>query len=185
MDELKMIQGCINNDRRSQEFLYKQYYSTMRLIVKKYVKQDEIIDEILNSGYLRIFKCLHQYKYQGSFEGWMRRIMCHAVTDYFKRNERYQNNIVLSDIITNLETEQERIHNEINNKQVLQLIETLPPVTAEVIKLNMDGLKHREIGKMLGITSGTSKWHLHVGRQKLKEKLNTLDSYINLPSVSN
>ena len=185
MDEIQMIQGCVDNNRKSQEFLYKQHYTTLRNVVKKYTQKDEEIDEILNDGYLRIFKCLHQYKYQGSFEGWMRIIMCHAVSDYFKRNKKYQNNIVLSDIITNLKTEQEKIHNEINNKQILQLIETLPPVIAGVIKLNIDGLKHREIGEILGITSGTSKWHLCTGRQKLKEKLNALNSYISLPSISN
>lgn len=184
MDELKMIQGCISNDRRSQEFLYKKYYSAMRLIIRKYTQKDEEIDEILNDGFLRVFKGIHLYKHQGPIEGWMRRIICHAVTDYFKRNERYQNNIVLNDIIIDRGAEQEKVHNEIDNKQILQLIETLPPATAEVIKLNIDGLKHKEIGKMLGMTSGTSKWHLHVGRQKLKEKLNALDSYISLPQLS-
>jgi RNA polymerase sigma-70 factor (ECF subfamily) len=182
MDELKMIQGCINNDRRSQEFLYKQYYSTMRLIVKKYVKQDEIIDEILNSGYLRIFKCLHQYKYQGSFEGWMRRIMCHAVSDYFRDNRRYQDNVILHDL--EREVEREKVYDNINYKLVLELIETLPKATNDVIKLNMEGLNHKEIGKKLGITPGTSKWHLSVGRKTLREKLNKLDSYINLPQLS-
>jgi RNA polymerase sigma-70 factor (ECF subfamily) len=177
MIEIQVIDGCINNDRKSQEFLYNEYNIKLKNIIKKYTTREEVIDEILNNGYLRIFKYLHQFKHQGSLEGWMRKIMVHAVYDYFQHNKKYHDNIFLSSVEI---IGQEEVHGKLNYEQILQLIETLPPATSNVIKLNIKGLTHKEIGSELGINEGTSKWHLSTGRQILKEKLNKLDSYINL-----
>lgn len=181
MTERQIIEGCINNDRKAQELLYKTYYNELKITVRKYTDNENIIGEILNDGYLRIFKCLHQYKHQGSFEGWMKRIMFHAVADYFKKYSNYQDN---TKFIPFEQMQNENIHTKIMYDQVLDLINTLPKNIQKIMKLSMTGLTHEEVGEKLGITSGTSKWGLSIGRQMLKDKLNKLDSYINLPSIS-
>lgn len=172
----QLIQGCIRNERSAQEKLYKLFYPRMMAVVRRYIDQEAQAEEVLNNGYLRAFQKIHQYTFQGSFEGWLRKIVFHAVSDYVKQNQRYNEKIVLAE-------KDEYVHKDHADRlyynQLLELVQGLPDATRTVFNMYvMEGFSHKEIGKMLGISEGTSKWHLSEGRRHLKEKIEKLQLHL-------
>ena len=172
----QLIQACIRNERSAQEKLYKLFYPRMMGVVKRYIDDDMQAEEVLNNGYLRAFQKIQQYTFQGSFEGWLRKIVFHAVSDYVKQNIRYSEKVVMME-------KDEYVHKDHADRlyynQLLELVQGLPDATRTVFNMYvMEGFSHKEIGKMLGISEGTSKWHLSEGRRNLKEKIEKLQLHL-------
>ena len=174
----QLIQGCIRNERGAQEKLYHLFYPRMMGVVKRYIAHEEQAEEVLNNGYLRAFQKIKQFNFQGSFEGWLRKIIFHAVADYVKQNTKYSNQILLVD----KEQFVEKDHaDKMYYDQLVELVQQLPDATRTVFNMYvMEGFNHREIGSMLGISEGTSKWHLSEGRKVLKEKIEKLELHWNM-----
>lgn len=165
----ELIQGCIRNERSAQEKMYKLFYPRMMSLVRRYIDQEMQAEEVLNNGFLRAFQKVEQYTFQGSFEGWLRKIVFHAVSDYVKQNVKYNEKIVLVE-------KDQFVHKDHADKlyynELLEMVQTLPGATRAVFNMYvMEGFSHKEIGKNLGISEGTSKWHLSEGRRILKEKI--------------
>lgn len=172
----QLIQGCIRNERSAQEKLYKLFYPRMMAVVKRYIDDEMQAEEVLNNGYLRAFQKISQYTFQGSFEGWLRKIVFHSVSDYVKQNIRYSEKVVMVE-------KDELVHKDHADRlyynQLLELVQGLPDATRAVFNMYvLEGFSHKEIGKMLGISEGTSKWHLSEGRRNLKEKIEKLQLHL-------
>lgn len=106
----------------------------------------------------------------------MRKIIFHAVSDYVKQNNRYSEKVILVE-------KDEVVHKDHADKlyydQLLQLVQLLPDATRTVFNMYvMEGFTHKEIGNLLGISEGTSKWHLSEGRKLLKEKIEKLSLHL-------
>ena len=171
-----LIQGCIRNERAAQEKVYHLFYPRMMAVVRRYIDHNEQAEEVLNNGFLRAFQKVQQYTFQGSFEGWLRKIVFHAVSDYVKQYMRYNEHTVLAE---KDEFVQKDHADKLYYNQLLQLVQALPDATRTVFNLYvMEGLAHKEIGKLLGISEGTSKWHLSEGRRQLKEKIERLGLHL-------
>lgn len=169
----QLIQGCIRNERSAQEKLYRLFYPKMMALVRRYIDQEEQAEEVMNNGYLRAFQKIKQYNFQGSFEGWLRKIVFHAVADYVKQNAKYSAQIVL---VEKDEYVRKDHADKLYYDQLVQLVQALPDATRTVFNMYvMDGFTHKEIGNLLGISEGTSKWHLSEGRRVLKEKIEKLE----------
>ncbi len=165
----QLIQGCILNERGAQEKLYHLFYPKMMALVRRYIDHEMQAEEVMNNGYLRAFQKIQQYNFQGSFEGWLRKIIFHAVADYVKANARYSEKVVMVE-------KDECVHKDHADKmyydQLLSLVHQLPEATRNVFNMYvLEGFTHKEIGNILGISEGTSKWHLSEGRRVLKEKI--------------
>lgn len=172
----QLIQGCIRNERSAQERLYRLFYPRMMGVVKRYITNEEQAEEVMNNGYLRAFQKIHQYNFQGSFEGWLRKIIFHAVADYVKQNVKYSKQIVLVE-------KDQYVHHDHADKlyynQLIELVQALPDATRTVFNMYvMEGFTHKEIGNILGISEGTSKWHLSEGRRTLKEKIEKMELHL-------
>lgn len=172
----QLINGCILNERSAQEKMYKLFYPRMMALVRRYIDQDMQAEEVLNNGFLRAFQKVKQYNFQGSFEGWLRKIVFHAVADYVKQNTKYSNQIVLVE-------KDEYVHKDHAERlyydQLIKLVQGLPDATRTVFNMYvMDGFTHKEIGNILGIREGTSKWHLSEGRRILKEKIEKMELHL-------
>ena len=130
----------------------------------------------MNNGYLRAFQKIKQYNFQGSFEGWLRKIIFHAVADYVKQNTRYSNQVLLIEKDQSVENgHAEKLYYD----QLLKLVQELPDATRNVFNMYvMEGFTHREISNIIGISEGTSKWHLSEGRRVLKEKIEKLELHL-------
>ena len=165
----QLIHGCIRNERGAQEKLYHLFYPRMMALVRRYIDDEMQAEEVMNNGYLRAFQKVKQYNFQGSFEGWLRKIIFHAVADFVKQNARYANNTVMME---KEEFVQKDHADKLYYDQLLKMIHALPDATRTVFNMYLlEGFTHKEIGNLLGISEGTSKWHLSEGRRVLKEKI--------------
>ncbi|MBL7766996.1 MAG: sigma-70 family RNA polymerase sigma factor [Chitinophagaceae bacterium] len=171
---LALIHGCKEGKRAAQEKLYKMFYPKMMSMVKRYTNQHQyhLAEEILNNGFLKVFQKVDSYKFEGSFEGWVRRVIYHSIFDYVRQNIRYTEKVVF------VEKDEVINNNLISNMQyeeLLKLVQELPDTTRAVFNMYvMEGMPHKEISNHIGISEGTSKWHLFEARRILKVKVEKL-----------
>jgi RNA polymerase sigma-70 factor (ECF subfamily) len=166
----ELIEGCRNVDRVAQKYLYERYSGKMFGIAMRYTKhQDEAI-EILNSAFLKVFTSLQKYEDQNNLGGWIAKIVFNTAIDFVRQHVKYKQ-------VMDFEAKHEApIHNDgLNHLQVedlYALIQQLPTASRTVFCLYvLDGYKHKEVANILGITEGTSKWHLAYARQELQRLL--------------
>lgn len=165
-NERELVAACINNDRRAQEKFYRHFFPTMYRMCRRYTQHEEEILEILNNGFLKVFTKLHTFTFSGSLEGWIRRLVFHSLADYYRKHDRKVHFMDLEDWDRPTEaTSLQKLYFD----DIISLVDKLPTATREVFwKYAVEGFTHVEIGKQLGISTGTSKWHLSNARQKLK-----------------
>lgn len=165
--EQDLIKGCILNDRRMQELLYKQYCSSMMVLCKSYAKNDEDAVEVLQDGFLKIFQQIEKFDItRSSLYTWMRTIMVRTAIDFLRRQNK-----------KNVAVEWKEEHDPVIEAEVLYrmtaqqiqwMLQNLPPTTRMVFNLYVtEGYNHKEIGDLLHISEGTSKWQLSEARKHL------------------
>jgi RNA polymerase sigma-70 factor (ECF subfamily) len=167
----QLIQDCIAGNRLSQNQLYQLFAPKMFAVCLRYSKKREEAEEILQEGFIQVFKSLKNFRHEGSFEGWMRKIMVNCTL------ARYRNKIHLSPVVeldygVHDVTSTPDIVSEICAKELLALVQTLPAAYRLVFNLHVfEGYKHREIAEALGISEGTSKSNLFDARAYLQKAL--------------
>jgi RNA polymerase sigma-70 factor (ECF subfamily) len=164
--EQEIVAGCVRNERFFQELLYKRYFSVMMNFCMRYTNDRDEAMQILNNGFLRVFQKLNTFSFRGSLEGWIRRIVFHAVSDYFKGHSKQLRFLELED-------RDDLVHDDANSnlyfEDLLRIVEMLPPATKEVFYLYaIEGMSHGAIAAHLSISEGTSKWHLNAARKQLR-----------------
>ncbi len=163
----EMVEGCLRNDRHFQEALYKRFFDSMYRMVCRYTEDQELALEMLNNGFLRVFKKLDTFGFKGSLEGWIRRLVFHAISDHFRRQPEKVHFLQLEDQET---PQMAQILGDLYYEDMLKLVDMLPDASRRVFLLYaIEGYAHAEIAAQLNISEGTSKWHLSNARQKLKE----------------
>ncbi len=166
-----LIKKCISRDRKACEKLYKSYFKRLMPTVRRYITDPMIAEEVLHNAFIKIFKNLKQFESRGSFEGWMRRITFHCVSDYIRSTTVYRENTFTTDEIYHFNVEEE-ITDGMDYKFYLKLIEELPANHRTIFNMYViDGYKHKEIAEMLQIPEGTSKWSLAEARKTLQDKI--------------
>jgi RNA polymerase sigma factor (sigma-70 family) len=168
----KIIKGCLAGDRRDQELLYRRYASKLYAVCLQYSGNDEEARDILQEGFIKIFEHLGHYKHEGSFEGWMRRITVNTALEKFRsRHNLYR----VDDIETIQEPDAEPENNDyagLEANDLLEIIRELPPKYRMVFNLYaIEGYSHKEIGKMVKISEGTSKSNLSRARIILQRRV--------------
>lgn len=173
--EKELVEGCLRNERNFQELLYRSYFDTMMSMCMRYTDDRDTAMEIVNNGFLRVFKKLNTFSFKGSLEGWIRKLVYHSLSEYFKQNSRYLQFLVFEERDANIN---ENALGKLYEEDLLKLVDTLPPATQHVFRLYaIDGYTHPEISKMSGISVGTSKWHLSAARDRLKQLIEKNNSY--------
>lgn len=164
-----LIHQCINGERNSQSALYKLLAPKMFVVCLRYCRTREEAEETLQEAFMKVFNNLHQFKFAGSFEGWVRKIMVNCALQKYR--SKSQLHAVLP--IDTLETEHlvtENISSMLHTKELIQLVQQLPPAYRIVFNLYVfEGMKHREIAEELGISEGTSKSNLSDARSILQK----------------
>jgi RNA polymerase sigma factor (sigma-70 family) len=169
-----IIQGCVQQNRVAQEKLYKLMYPKMMSMVRRYINADkyQLAEEIMNNGFLKVFQKIETYKYEGSFEGWVRRVVFHSLSDYIRQNIKYMEKVVLKDKEVAYET---NTTSDFAYHDIMKLVQALPDTSRAVFNMYaMEGFSHKEISAELNISEGTSKWYLFEARKTLKLKLENL-----------
>jgi RNA polymerase sigma factor, sigma-70 family len=173
--EQEIVEGCIQNDRKFQEMLYKKHFQTMIGMCMRHTSDRETAMEIVNIGFLKVFKKLDTFTFSGSLEGWIRRVVYHCLSDYYRKNSRYLQFLVFED--RDVQVLDEPLSN-MYAEDIMKMVDLLPPATQNVFRLfAIEGLSHAEIGEQENISVGTSKWHLNAAREKLKALLKKNNNY--------
>ncbi|HJD86530.1 sigma-70 family RNA polymerase sigma factor [Empedobacter stercoris] len=169
MDEKQLIKACINNDSKAQRLLYEKYDALFFAVCKRYFTDIQQAEDALVKGFLKIFQNLKSYSFEGSFEGWMRRIMINECLMELRKNKIFHLNV--DDYSSSISSNQEASQ-QIEEDDVMKLLDYLPDGCRLVFTLYViEGYKHKEIAENLGITEGTSKSQLNLAKTKLKEML--------------
>ena len=167
----ELIQACIGGDRYSQSKLYEQLAPKMFAVCLRYSKNREEAEDILQDGFVQVFKSLHSFKFAGSFEGWIRKIIVHSAIASYRAKSKMQ--VVINNVedFSSIEVlNNEDVINLLGNKELLKMVQALPPMYRMVFNLYVfEGLKHREIAKELGVTEGTSKSNFHDAKAILQK----------------
>lgn len=169
---VNIIKGCLAGNRRDQELLYRRHAAKLYAVCLQYSGNDEEARDILQEGFIKIFENLIYYKHEGSFEGWMRRIIVNTALEKF----RSKHNLYRVDDIDMIPEPDADPDNEdyagLEAVDLLDIIRELPPKYRMVFNLYaIEGYAHKEISLMMNITEGTSKSNLSRARDILQKKV--------------
>jgi RNA polymerase sigma-70 factor (ECF subfamily) len=153
--EHELIEGCRRQNRQAQQALYELYSGKMYALCCRYVKDKMEAEDVLVVAFTKIFERIHQYKGNGSFEGWIRRVMVNESLGFLRKNK---NMYVETDIeAAEREPNYEQLDSALEAEDLMKLIEGLPTGYRVVFNLYaIDGYSHQEIGEQLGISENTS-----------------------------
>lgn len=167
-----LIKGCLAADRASQAKLYNLYCRKMMAVCMWYAKNREEAEEILQDGFMRVFKYLNTFTGEGSFEGWMRKTMVSAaLTKYRNKSTQLRPVLEFSTEYHDI-CEEPSFITQYDERELVKLIQTLSPAYRLVFNLYVfEGLKHREIAESLNISESTSKSNLADARKILQAAL--------------
>jgi RNA polymerase sigma factor (sigma-70 family) len=164
----QLIQSCIGGDRVSQSRLHKMFSAKMLGVCMRYAKNKEEAEEIMQDGFVQVFKSLHNFKYAGSFEGWTRKIMVYCALQRYRAKPSLLA-VVNIENVTREQVCNEEILGKIQKKELLEMVQALSPGYRMVFNLYVfEGMKHREIAEHLGISEGTSKSNLYDAKKILQ-----------------
>jgi len=166
-----LIKGCISGDRRMQELLYKKFSPKMYTICLRYAGNTDDAQDLLQEGFIKVYKNLDKFRSEGSFEGWMRRVFVNTSIEHFRRKVNL--NSITENEEKGIEDNTWNALDSLAEKDILQLIQELSNGYRTVFNLYVvEGYSHKEIGDMLGISEGTSKSQLARAKMILQKKVN-------------
>lgn len=165
-----IIHLCKKNNRAAQKQIYDAYSSVLFSVCLRYANSYEDAQDTFQEGFIIIFNKIDQYNFQGSFEGWMKRIMINLSLEKLRKNPLQESeNIELYPAICE---EDEEIDFDFEYEKILEIIQDLPHQYRQVFNLYvMENFSHQEIASLLNISVGTSKSNLSRARNILKQKL--------------
>ena len=167
----EIIKQCQKNKAKAQKILYKKFSPWLFGVCLQYCKDRTEAEDNLQDGFIKIFNNINKFRFEGSFEGWLRRIMVNTIIESFRK----KNPVYLVESLEDYQIEEEDDHVDVPKhtaQELISLIELLPPKYKLVFNLYaLEGLSHQEISETLGISTGTSKSNLSRARKILKEKL--------------
>ena len=173
MPDIKnIIKGCLAGNRRDQELLYRRHVSKLYAVCLQYSGNDDEARDILQEGFIKIFENLIHYKNEGSFEGWMRKIIVNtALEKYRGKHNLYRVDDI--DLIPEPDADPDtEDYAGLEAVDLLDIIRELPPKYRMVFNLYaIEGYSHKEISQMINISEGTSKSNLSRARQILQKKV--------------
>ncbi len=171
------LEACQTNNRESQKIIYTSFYGYAMAICDRYTNKQENALEILNDGFLKVFKEVQNYKpayadVVSSFKGWLRKIMVYTAIDYYRKDQKNSVLTQLDNIVYQLPIASEDAISKLSYDEIIKSIQELSPGYRTVFNLFIiEGLSHEEVAKELGITVGTSKSNLSKARIQLQKIL--------------
>ncbi|AMS27634.1 hypothetical protein AEM51_12015 [Bacteroidetes bacterium UKL13-3] len=168
--EKDIIRDCIDGKRLSQKCLYAHFASKMLGVCMRYAKDRAEAEDMLQEGFIKVFQNIAKFKNEGSFEGWIRRIMIFTAINWFKhRSRKFQEDL---DQVGYDAPFEDDIVSRISAKEIVALVQQMPEGYRMVFNLYaVEGYTHREISELLGIAEGTSKSQYSRAKQYMQAAL--------------
>jgi len=171
-----LLEGCKKSDRKAQELLYQSLASKMLGVCVRYAKDSFEAEDILQSGFIKVFQKISEFRGEGSFEGWIRRIMVNTAIEVYRKNQRSLNVVDIDQVFDEPQTMFDMTGLE--TKDLLKVIKQLPGGYRLVFNMYViEGYSHKEIGEQLNISEGASKSQLSRARALLREKILKMEGY--------
>jgi RNA polymerase sigma-70 factor (ECF subfamily) len=165
-----LLEGCRKGDRKAQESLYKTLASRMMGVCMRYAKDTFEAEDVLQMGFVKVFQKVSEFRGEGSFEGWIRRIMVNTAIESYRKNLRNLNLVDIDEVYDQPQSTFDMSGLEL--KDLLKLVQQLSNGYRLVFNMYViEGYSHKEIAGQLGITEGASKSQLSRARAILKEKI--------------
>lgn len=170
----EILEGCKSGERNAFDLLYKKYASTMLGICMRYCKRREEAEDILHEGFIKVFSNVGKFRGEGSFEGWIKRIMINTSLSYYHANLKHHFKSSVEDLedmpVDNID---DGVYsNAPSRSELLSLIQELPDGYRFVFNMFVfENFSHKEIAAELGISVNTSKSQLAKARRQLQKKL--------------
>ena len=170
----QLLKGCMQNERLSQKKLYELYYGRMMGVCMRYSNNQETARDILNEGFLKVFKHLHTYEPRHSLESWIKHIMINTAIDNYRKNKKHDQQVDLEQAVHYISDNNNDLSviSSLTAQEIMQLVQKLSPAYRTVFNLYViEGYKHHEIAKMLDISVGASKSNLAKAKSNLRKMI--------------
>lgn len=179
LDKLKaIVQGCVREDRTCQQKIFEMYYGKMMSACLRYISDRDEAQDVLQDGFIKVFNSIAKFDFNGSFEGWLRRIIVNTAIDHIRKKKKDIFQVTDHEFIINNFTEEaynednESIYSNLKKNEILEAITQLSPAYKTVFNMYViDGYSHQQIADILNINIGTSKSNLAKARMKLQKIL--------------
>lgn len=165
-----LISKVRKGDRKAQHELYQLFAPKMMSICRQYMKSNDIAEEVMLAGFLKVFTYINSFKSEGSFEGWIRRIMVNEAISMLRKEKKlyFKEELAVENTLEHVAY----IESELEVEEIQKVIDTLPDGYRTVFVLYaVEGYKHSEIAELLQISENTSKTQLFKARKMLQTKL--------------
>ncbi|WP_419700003.1 RNA polymerase sigma factor [Mucilaginibacter sp. NFX135] len=171
---MTLWEGCLKNDRKQQEQLYRALAPRMLAVCMRYATDKDGAQDILQEGFIKMFKNMNNYRGDGSLEGWIRRIMVHCAISRYRKLKPM---VLVEDFAAENNMPMSKSYNDngLEAKDLMKLIQKLPKTYRSVFSMYaIEGYSHQEIGNSLGMTELLSRTTLYRARNILKDMISQL-----------
>ena len=170
MQEKELIQRCNANDRVAQRLLYERFAPLLMAICRRYVGQQQA-EDVVQDSFIRIFQYLVQYRQEGSFEGWIRRVCVNTCIRHLEKAKRLQVDYQSDDMPEYAVPP--TVIDQMSANELMVVIDQLPDGYRTVFNLSViEGYAHKEIASLLGIEESSSRSQLTKARKFIQRSLN-------------
>ncbi|SOD96059.1 RNA polymerase sigma factor [Spirosoma fluviale] len=175
--EAKLIGALKRGESRAHKVIYERYAGKMLAVCTRYCANRADAEEVMLDGFMKVFEKIEQFREDGSFEGWIRRIMVTESLMFLRKAKQWRQEVPLEDIT--VEPDYEWADTAVNENDLLRLVNQMPDGYRTVFNLYaIEGYSHAEIAEMLGISEGTSKSQLSRARVLLQTNLKKMEQEI-------
>ncbi|MEJ7737074.1 MAG: sigma-70 family RNA polymerase sigma factor [Chitinophagaceae bacterium] len=168
--ETDLIRGCLGGDARMQEELYHRFAPKMYAVCLRYSNNTDDAQDLLQEGFIKIFKNLDRFRAEGSFEGWIRRVFVNTSIEHYRRKVNLFSTSEREE--TMIEDGSWNALDKLAEKDIIELVQELSPGYRTVFNMYViEGYSHKEIGTLLNISDGTSKSQLARAKGILQKRV--------------
>lgn len=169
--EKEFIEACVRNERWAQKRLYEEHYSQMMGVCLRYARNEHDALDILQEGFIKVFRNIAKYQPGTTLAAWIRRIMVNTAIDYYRKNIRRRTEDL--DTAYELKSTDADAISQYSEKEILEAVQQLTPAYRVVFNLYViEGYSHKEIAELMDITESTSRSNLVKSRMKLRAIIN-------------
>lgn len=170
----ELLEGCIRNDRKFQELLYKKFAKSMYAVCLSYAKDRASAQDMLQDGFVKVFDKIKSFNHEGSLEGWIRRIISNTAIDHYRKKSTLNKLIEFESSPTD-KSGANTVSDALHADEILNQVRKLPDGAQVIFNLYaLEGFSHKEISEKLQISEGTSKSQVNRARVLLQKLLNDL-----------
>lgn len=175
LSEIELVERCAADERQYQELLYRKYATDMYKVCMMYAENRADASDILQESFIKVFKNIHKFRFEGSLRGWIRRTVVHTAINAYNKKQRDTQVVIPMSESGEVDASIDSIVGQLEANDIIKLVNSLPQKAREVLKLYaIEGYKHKEIAALLGITEGTSKSQFSRAKKMLQTSIKTL-----------